>query len=149
MLVEAAERLIREFLLPNCFGFYDVVANGSQERDKLRAIANFVLASEKDRLRPSDFTAGVRALRGEPEQKLREWIGRFCGMDWLVAEEARLGAPPKAWQVMPGLREHFAERRKQARAARAEAHAIMKAGGSRRSSKGASDKSAGTSNLHM
>jgi hypothetical protein len=73
-------------------------------------------------------------LRGESEQKLAEWVGRFCGMDWLVAEQVRPGAPPKAWQVVPGLREHFAERRKQSQAARAEAHAILKAGGSRRKS---------------
>jgi hypothetical protein len=52
-------------------------------------------------------------------------------MDWLEAEEGKTGAPPKAWLVVPGLREHFAERRKQAQSARAEAHAILKAGGSR------------------
>jgi hypothetical protein len=39
---------------------------------------------------------------------------------------------PKAWLVVAGLREHFAQRRKQAQAGRAEAHAILKAGGSRR-----------------
>ena len=128
---EAAKKLLLEFLLPHMIGLYDVVVSGGQERDKLRSIANFILASDRDRLRPSDFTGGVRTLRGEPEQKIREWVGRFCGMDWLVAEEARLGAPPKAWQVVPGLREHFAERRKQAQAARAEAHTILKAGGSR------------------
>jgi len=60
--------------------------------------------------------------------------GRFCAMDWLRPEEEKPGVPPKAWLVVPGLREYFAERRKQAQAARAEAHAILKAGGSRRSS---------------
>jgi hypothetical protein len=128
---EAGEKLIREFLLPNCFGFYDVVVNGGQEREKLRAIADFILTSNKSRLRPSDFTAGVHKLRGEPEQKIRDWVGRFCSMDWLVPEEPRPGAPPKAWQVVAGLREHFAKRRKLAQVARAEAHAILKAGGSR------------------
>ena len=78
-------------------GLYDVVVNGGQERDKLRSIANFILASDKDRLRPSDVTAGVRALRGEPEQKIREWVGRFCSMDWLSPEEGKPGVPPKAW----------------------------------------------------
>jgi hypothetical protein len=140
---QMAERLVREFLLPNCFGFYDVVANGGQEREKLRSIGDFILACNKTRLRPSDFTAGVHALRGEPEQKIRDWVGRFCGMDWLVAEEGRSGAPAKAWLVVSGLREHFAERRKQAQAARAEAHAILKAGGSRGRRKDNSDKSAG------
>jgi hypothetical protein len=131
---EAAEKVLRQFLLPHAFGFYDVIVSGGQERDKLKSIGDFILASNKNRLRPSDFTAGVRALRGQPEQKIREWVGRFCAMDWLQPVEEKPGVPPKAWLVVPGLREHFAERRKQAEAARAEAHAILKAGGSRRSS---------------
>lgn len=129
---EAAERVLRQFLLPNTFGFYDVVVNGGQDRDKLRSIGDFILASNKDRLRQSDFTSGLRALRGQPEQKIREWAGRFCAMGWLQPEEEKPGVPTKAWMVVPGLRQHFAERRKQAQAARAEAHAILKAGGSRR-----------------
>src|SRR5262249_49527026 len=116
------------------FGLYDVVINGGQDRDMLRSIGDFILAFAKHRLRPSDFTAGVRALRGQPEQKIREWAGRYCAMGWLEPEEREPGGPPKAWLIVPGLQEHFAERRKQAQAARAEAHSILKAGGSRRSS---------------
>ena len=47
-------------------------------------------------------------------------------MGWLQGVEVRPGVPPKAWLVVPGLREHFAERQKHAEAARAEAHAILK-----------------------
>ena len=130
---EAAEKIIRQFVLPHIFGLYDVV-NGGQDRDMVRSIANFILASNEHRLRPSDFSKGVRALRGQPEQKIREWVGRFCVMDWLEPEEGKPGVPPKAWLVQPKLREHFAERRKCAEAARAEAHKILKAGGSRRGS---------------
>jgi hypothetical protein len=132
---EAAEKIVREFLLPHIFGFYDVVVNGGQERDKLRSIGDFILACDKNRLRPSDFTAGVRSLKGETEQKIRDWAGRFCAMDWLQPEEGKegkAGVPPKAWLVPDGLREYFAKRREQAKAARAEAHAILKAGGSRK-----------------
>jgi hypothetical protein len=131
---EAAKTLLLEFLLPHMIGLYDVVVNGGEERDKLRSIANFILASDKDRLRPSDFTSGVRMLRGQPEHKIREWVGRFCGMDWLSAEEGKTGVPAKAWLVTAGLRDHFAARRNQAQEARAEIHAILKAGGSRRAS---------------
>jgi Protein of unknown function (DUF3987) len=132
-IAEAAKKLVLEFLLPHMMGLYDVVVNGGQDRDKLQTIANFILASDKDRLRPSDVNAGVRALRGQPEQKIREWVGRFCSMDWLTPEEGKLSVPAKAWLVAPGLRDHFSERRKQAAGARAEMHAILKAGGSRRS----------------
>lgn len=131
---EAAKKILLEFLLPHMIGLYDLVVNAGQDREKLRTIANFILASDKDRLRHSDFTAGVRGLRGEPEQKIREWVGRFCSMDWLRPEDDKLGVPAKAWLVSAGLRDHFSERRKQIQAARAEMHAILKAGGSRKAS---------------
>ena len=111
-----------------------MLANGGQERDKLQSLANFILASDKDRLRPSDFTAGVRTLRGEAEQKLREWVGRFCSMDWLSPEEGKPGVPPKAWQVASRAAQSLHERRKQVQAARAEMHKILKSGGSRKAS---------------
>lgn len=130
---EAAEKLLHEFLLPHIWGLYDVVVNGGQDREMLRSLGNFILASNKERLRPSDITAGIRALRGQPEQKIREWMGRFCAMGWLQPEEEKPGVQPKAWLVFSGLRDHFAERRKQAQEARAAAHAILKAGGSRKS----------------
>ena len=68
---EAAEKLLFEFLLPHTFGLYDVVANGGQDRDTVRAIGDFILASDKDRLRPSDLTAGVRRLRNQPAIRSR------------------------------------------------------------------------------
>jgi hypothetical protein len=104
---KAAKKMTLEFLLPHMIGLYDVVVNGGQEREKLQSIANFILASDKDRLRPSDFTAGVRALRGEPEQKIREWAGRFCSMDWLRPEDDKPGVPARAWLVSSGLRDYF------------------------------------------
>jgi hypothetical protein len=128
---EQADKLIRQFLLPHLLGFYDVVVNGGTERERVRDLADFILSSNKDRLRPSDFTAGVRSLRGQPDNRLREWVGRLCAMDWLTPEEGKPGVPIKAWHVAPGLREHFAGRCKKVQAARAEAHKILKAGGSR------------------
>ena len=128
---EATERLLFDFLLPHTFGLYDVVANGGQDRDTIRAIGDFILASDKDRLRPSDLTAGVRRLRNQPANKIAEWASRFCALGWLRPEDER--APvPKAWLVDPGLRTHFAGRRQHAQAARATAHEILKAGGTRR-----------------
>ena len=128
---EAAEQLLFDFLLPHTFGLYDVVANGGQDRDTIRAIGDFILASDKDRLRPSDLTAGVRRLRNQPTNKIAEWASRFCALGWLRPEDER-DHVPKAWLVDPGLRTHFAARRQHAQAARAAAHAILKAGGARR-----------------
>jgi hypothetical protein len=130
-VAEAAERIITDFLLPHIFGLYDVIANGGKERDTVRAVAGFILSFDKDRLRPSDFTTGVRNLRGELQQKIVEWAGRFCALGWLRPEDETSSAP-KAWLVARGLREHFADRRQQVKAARAAAHEILRAGGTRR-----------------
>lgn len=127
----AAETLIFEFVLPHTFGLYDVLADNGRERDTVRAIADFILASDKDRLRPSDISAGVRKLRGEPTNKVADWASRFITMGWLRPEN-ETATVPKAWLVEPGLRTHCAARRNVAQAARAQAHAILKAGGSRR-----------------
>jgi hypothetical protein len=127
---EAAELLLFEFLLPHIFGLYDVIAHGGKDRETVRAVATFILATDKDRLRPSDITAGLRRLRGEPQSKIAEWASRFCAMGWLWPENEN-STPPSAWLVVPGLREHFAQRREQARAAREQAHAMLTAGGSR------------------
>jgi hypothetical protein len=127
---EGAEKLVFDFLLPHMFGLYDVIADGGQDREAIRAIADFILASPKDRLRPSDFGSGVRKLRHQPTPKIAEWASRFIAMGWLRAEDEKL-TTPKAWLVEPGLRTQFAARRQVAQAARAAAHAILKAGGSR------------------
>lgn len=61
----ATEILLFEFLLPHTYGLYDVIANSGQDRDTVRAIGDFILASNKVRLRPSDLTAGVRRLEAD------------------------------------------------------------------------------------
>ena len=74
---EAVEKILRCFLLPHIFGLYDVVVNGGQDRDMIRTIGDFILASTKDRLRPSDITSGVRALRGRARAKVKGMDGAF------------------------------------------------------------------------
>jgi len=127
---EGAEKLLFNFLLPHVFGVYDVIASGGKHREIIRAIAGFILAEDKNRIRLSDFTAGVRKLRNDSHKEIADCASRFCALGWLRPEDDN--APmPKAWLVASGLREHFAERRKQVQQARAEAHAILSAGGKR------------------
>jgi hypothetical protein len=99
---EAAKKLLLEFLLPHMIGLYDVVVNGGQEREKLQSIANFILASDKDRLRPSDFTAGVRTLRGEPEQKIREGSDASAAWTGSARRRANQVYRPRPGKWLPG-----------------------------------------------
>ena len=54
-------------------------------------------------------------------------------MDWLSPEEGKPGVPPKAWLVSTGCASTLLSSGKQAQEAKAKMHAILKAGGSRRS----------------
>ena len=96
---EATEKLLFDFLLPHTFGLYDVVANGGQDRDTIRAIGDFILASDKDRLRPSDLTAGVRRLRNQPANKIAEWASRFCALGWLRPEDEKARYRKLGWST--------------------------------------------------
>src|SRR5258708_13279534 len=99
---EFSEQLLFQFLLPHTFGLYDVVASGGQDRDTIRAIGDFILATDKTRLRPSDLTAGVRRLRSQPANKIAEWASRFVALGWLQPEEGNL-INPKASLVDPAF----------------------------------------------
>jgi hypothetical protein len=48
--------------------------------DTVRAIAEFILADDRNRLRPSDFTSGVRKVRYDSQKEIAEWASRFCAM---------------------------------------------------------------------
>jgi hypothetical protein len=129
---EKAEKLIFEFLLPHTYGLYDVLVGGGKDRDIVRTVADFILTSKKERLVASDFTHGVRPLRTQ-SHKVHEWAARFVAMGWLLPGDER--PIPKSWLVVPGVREHYAERQQKAAKARAIAHAILRAGGTRPRSK--------------
>src|ERR1700730_10808127 len=54
-----------------------------KDRDKVQAIADFILSSPLDRLRASDFSEGVRVLRHTTPKEMNEWLGRFRAIGWL------------------------------------------------------------------
>ena len=75
----------------------------------LRALASYMLTQDKDRFTPSDFTSGVRALRGMDQREVAQKLSPFVAGGW-IEEEGTVG-PPKAWNLRPGVRQYFADRR--------------------------------------
>jgi hypothetical protein len=61
---EGAEKLVFDFLLPHMLGLYDVIADGGQDREAIRAIADFILASTNGRPAPLVRALGEWLLRG-------------------------------------------------------------------------------------
>jgi Protein of unknown function (DUF3987)/Bifunctional DNA primase/polymerase, N-terminal len=107
-VAEAADRLVRTYLLPHAVAFYDRATDGVQQAN-MRDLASYVLTSGKARFVASDFTTNVRFMRG-----MKGW-DVFTAVDVLVAggwlEPDSEHVPTKAWTILPSVREALAERR--------------------------------------
>jgi Protein of unknown function (DUF3987) len=131
---EKAERLVREYVLYNTFALYEQVLCRGIDRKDIHAVADFILTRKKDHILYSDFSGhGPRVTRNKTPKEIADWASRFVGMGWLQPEDERL--IPKAWTRAPGLREYFAERTQLREEANAAVNAILRAGGTRPTSK--------------
>jgi hypothetical protein len=104
----AAARIVREFIIPHAMALYQV-ANDKADWEYLRALCSFILTSTNSRFVPSDFTAGVRAMRGKGGWDIGQMVSPLVAGGWLV--EDRQGAVVRGWTVVPGVREVLATRR--------------------------------------
>jgi hypothetical protein len=124
-----AERIIEEFIIPSGVCFYSSMIGGFQ--DIPLALASFILTSTKDRFVISDFTIGVRALRGLDAFTVSKHVSVLNAGGWLTEEKGNRHAT--SWIVTPGLRQYFTERRERERARKgAIQEKIMAAGKERR-----------------
>jgi hypothetical protein len=108
-IVRNAARLVQNFIIPHALQFYRSVGDAA-DWASIQTICSFVLTTERTRFRPSDFTNGVRALAGLGTWDLAKRISPLVAGGWLVEEDG--GGVARAWNLAPGLREHFKERRK-------------------------------------
>lgn len=121
---EAAARIVRTFIIPHAMALYRESAD-AVDWEYLRSLASFVLTSTKDRFTASDFTSGVRAMRGLGSWDVAQKVSPLVAGGWLTEETETV--PAKAWSIVPGLRERLAERRATELQRRAEALAAMRA----------------------
>jgi hypothetical protein len=108
-VVRDATRIMEDFVIPHALVFYQS-AGDSGDWDVMRSIASYVLTSDKDRFTPSDFTSGVRLLRGLSLWDLSQKLSPIVAGGWL--SEDMIGGAVKAWFVTPGLRRALAEQRR-------------------------------------
>jgi hypothetical protein len=127
--VENAGRVVFDFILPHAFEFYRAL-EGASGGDRIQRIASYILTSGKTRFRPSDFTAGVRSLRGLTSADLVKQISPLVAGGWLTPE----GPPllPVAWQLNLAVPSAMAERTAVERKRKAEIISIIRAAGAQR-----------------
>jgi Protein of unknown function (DUF3987) len=93
-IIEKADRLIRNFLLPHAHQFY---GTGEGESERLRKLASYVLTCGKNRLRLAEFTTNVRDCRGKTVLELNRQVSPLVAGGWLAPIEQ--GPACRAWAV--------------------------------------------------
>lgn len=106
--VRAARRILEEFVIPHAYEFYRTVEDKS-DGETIRSAASFILTSDQARFRASDFTTGVRPLRGFGLWELQRKLSMLVVGGWLRPEDNTPNC--RAWLLEDGVREAFAARR--------------------------------------
>ena len=112
--VAQAERIVREFVLPNALAFYSTIARDRIERT--RDIAGWLLTSALSTVRTSDFGKFVRSCRDLSTLQLNTALDPMITGGWLHPETPFPNN--RIWTVDPHVRIVFSERAIQERARR-------------------------------
>lgn len=96
--------LVTEFIIPHGRAFYQEVFD-LRGREDLQKVASYLLTSDAPRFTRSDLRANVRALGDSGNTwEFERLMSPFVSGGWLTEEG-------KGWDLQPGVRELFAERR--------------------------------------
>jgi uncharacterized protein DUF3987/DNA polymerase family A len=106
--VAAAERIVRDFILPHALEFYGI---GVNEQERLRRLASFILTSGKTRIVASDLTTNVWDMRGLTLKEVNDRMSPLEAGGW-VEPEIRVSFNNKAWRVLPAVAAKFAARQR-------------------------------------
>lgn len=107
---KAATRIIKEFVVPHAMALYQETAD-RVDWEYLRALASFILTSDKERFTASDFTSGVRTLRGLGVWEVMQKVSPLVAGGWL--EEEAGSVPARAWTVVKNVRNLLQKRREE------------------------------------
>jgi Protein of unknown function (DUF3987) len=114
-------RLVLDFMLPHAYEFY--TGGESQDSERLRHIASWILTSGKKRILASDLTTSVRDCRGLTLFEVNERVSPLVAAGWLQPET--LAPICRAWAVAPEVHKQLAERAKTEEARKAAIRALM------------------------
>jgi hypothetical protein len=110
--IKKAETLLRAFLLPHAFDFFDALPGS--HRQQFHDIAGWLLtrgtadAAEPERILASDLTNGVKSCRRLGSKGVAEVLDPFVTGGWLFPETDYPNN--RAWFFPPAIRTKFAER---------------------------------------
>ncbi|MBO1904030.1 DUF3987 domain-containing protein [Microvirga sp. 3-52] len=101
----AAERIVREFLIPHGAAFYDL-QTGGQAHSRARQIATAIIKHKGPIIQLRDLMRATRALKGMTREDALKQLFSFEAGGWLTPVER--GPYNTAWHITPNLKERFA-----------------------------------------
>ena len=121
-VVERAGRLMFEYLLPNAYGFYCALPDSGWELT--RSIAGWLLTKAPTRFTAGNVQQGVASCARKPLKFIQSALDPLVTGGWLEPETDY--PSNRAWTLVDGVREVFAERAKTERERRAELAALVR-----------------------
>ncbi len=103
---------MHKFLLPHAVAFYVGLLGLSDDHDRLKAIAGFILARHLDKITNRDVQRGDRTMRGLTKPDIERIFHQLDALGWLICDP---DSPPNKpqWGINPVVHVEFAKRAKQ------------------------------------
>jgi hypothetical protein len=117
--VQRAHRLTRRYILRSAINFYATLPDSNLVLH--RDIGGWLLNADKDRILASDLTTNVKGCRKLPAREIGAVLDRFITGGWLEPESDFPNN--RAWQMVAGVRDAFADRGASERERRADVRA--------------------------
>jgi hypothetical protein len=121
-VVERAGRLMLEYLLPNAYVFYCALPDSGLAL--LRSAAGWLLTKAPTRFTAAHVQRGVAGCSGKPLKFIQNTLDPLVAGGWLEPETEY--PTNRAWMLVDGVREVFAERGKVERERRAALAALVR-----------------------
>jgi Protein of unknown function (DUF3987)/Bifunctional DNA primase/polymerase, N-terminal/Primase C terminal 2 (PriCT-2) len=120
-----AATFMRDFLRPHLVAFYRGLLDLSDEHDRLRAIAGYILTHKPDKMNSREVQKAVRSMRNLGSRDVTSIMEQLVAFGWLFRRPPpRYGALP-VWKINPAVHVQFAEQAKEEAARRARDRATI------------------------
>ena len=120
-----AAEFMRTFLRPHLIAFYAGLLDLSDEHDRLKAIAGYILAHKPKTMNSREVQKAVRSMRKLGAREVTSVMEQLEAFGWLFRHPPpRHGALP-VWKINPAVHVQFAEQAKEEAARRARDRATI------------------------
>jgi hypothetical protein len=124
-IAERVRKLLAGFLFRHALAFYSGVLGLSDDNDRLKSTAGFILARKLERVTNRDIQRGDRTMRNLAEPETRRIFEQLEALGWLSRTEGPRPSSPPHWLVNPAVHLRFAEQAAQEAVRRHEVRSLI------------------------